>query len=122
KSVLRMAYSLGMIGGTFVAAAILLLPTLFLLGMVSPMAVRAAADQQHLGKSVGNLYALSTVGSVAGSLAVSLVLIPFFSVHPAIGVAAIALGLVPVIYFALGAGRQVAAILAVLLTLGIVYT
>ena len=67
KPVLRAAYSAGMVGGTFVAATLLFLPTLFLLGMVSPMAVRAAADQQQLGTSVGNLYALSTIGSVAGT-------------------------------------------------------
>jgi len=122
KPVLRAAYGAGMIGGTFIAALALLLPTLFLLGMVSPMAVRAAADQRHLGKSVGNLYALSTIGSVAGSLAVSLILIPYYSVHTAIAVTAVALGLAPVVYFALGAGRQAAALLAVALTLGVVYT
>ena len=66
-AVLRMAYGAGMVVGTFLAAVILFLPTLFLLGMVSPMVVRAAADQSHLGQSVGNLYALSTIGSVAGS-------------------------------------------------------
>ncbi len=123
RPVLRMAYSLGMIGGTFVAAAILLLPTLFLLGMVSPMAVRAAADRQHLGTSVGNLYALSTIGSVAGSIAVSLILIPHFSVHTAIAATGIALGLVPVCYLATRQRqRHFAALLAVALAVSIVMT
>src|SRR5262245_46595037 len=76
KPVLRLAYGAGMVSGTFFAATLLFLPTLFLLGMVSPIAVRAAANQQHLGTSIGNLYALSTIGSVAGSLSVSLLLIP----------------------------------------------
>ena len=44
KPVLRAAYGAGMVGGTFVAATLLFLPTLFLLGMVSPMAVRATTS------------------------------------------------------------------------------
>ena len=48
KPVLSVAYGAGMVGGTFVAAILLFLPTLLLLGMISPMAVRAAADQMHL--------------------------------------------------------------------------
>ena len=100
KPVLRMAYGAGMISGTFIAATLLFLPSLLLLGMISPMAVRVAADKQHLGQSVGNLYALSTMGSVAGSLAVSLLLIPNLSVHVAIAATAIALALVPLVYLA----------------------
>jgi spermidine synthase len=120
--VLRLAYSAGMVLGTFVAALLLFLPTLFLLGMVSPMAVRAAADQDHLGQSVGNLYALSTVGSVAGSLAVSLLLIPRLNVHTAVILTAVALGLVPLWYLLTGAKKQAAVLLLVGLALGSVVT
>jgi spermidine synthase len=98
KPVLRVASLAGTIGGTFVAAVLLFLPTLLLLGMVSPMAVRAALDQRCLGRSVGNLFALSTVGSVAGSLAVSLLLIPYTSVHFAITLCAVALFFPPLAY------------------------
>jgi spermidine synthase len=120
--VLRFAYGGGMVIGTFVAAVLLFLPTLFLLGMVSPMAVRAAADQQHLGQSVGNLYALSTVGSVAGSLAVSLLLIPKLSVHTAIIATAVALGIVPLWYLLTGAKKQMGVLLLVVLALASVVT
>ena len=106
RPVLRAAYGAGMVGGTFVAATLLFLPTLFLLGMVSPMAVRAAADQQQLGKSVGNLYALSTLGSVAGSLSVSLLLIPNMTVHAAIISTVVALSVPPVIYLFLYSVRR----------------
>lgn len=122
KPVLRAAYEAGMVGGTFVAAILLFLPTLFLLGMISPMAVRAAANQTHLGKSVGNLYALSTIGSVAGSLAVSLLLIPNLSVHVAIILTAVALALPPLFYLLTGAQRQAALLLAIGLILGSVAT
>jgi spermidine synthase len=105
KPVLKAAYGAGMVGGTFVAATLLFLPCLFLLGMVSPMAVRAAADQKQLGTSVGNLYALSTVGSVAGSLSVSLLLIPNMTVHSAILATVVALTLPPLVYLFFHARR-----------------
>ncbi|MGH9838734.1 MAG: spermidine synthase [Blastocatellia bacterium] len=122
RPVLSAAYGAGMVGGTFVAATLLFLPTLFLMGMISPMAVRAAADHRQLGTSVGNLYALSTVGSVAGSLAVSLLLIPNMSVHVAIISTAVALALVPFCYLLFRSKRQAALLLAVGLALGAVAT
>lgn len=122
KPVLRAAYGAGMVGGTFVAATVLFLPTLFLLGMVSPMAVKAAADQRQLGTSVGNLYALSTVGSVAGSLAVSLLLIPNMTVHSAIIATVVALSLPPIFYLLLNSSRQYLALFLVGLTLATVGT
>ncbi|MGH9936323.1 MAG: spermidine synthase [Blastocatellia bacterium] len=111
RPVLRVAYEAGMVSGTFLAATLLFSPTLFLLGMLSPMAVRAAADHRHLGASVGNLYALSTVGSVAGSLSVSLLLIPNMTVHAALISTAVALAIVPVFYLLFGAKKQAALLL-----------
>ncbi|MGH9767153.1 MAG: fused MFS/spermidine synthase, partial [Blastocatellia bacterium] len=117
RPVLRLAYGAGMVSGTFLAATLLFLPTLFLLGMLSPMAVRAAANHRHLGASVGNLYALSTVGSVAGSLSVSLLLIPNMTVHTAMISTAVALAILPVLYLFLGTKRQAALLLFVGLAL-----
>jgi len=117
RPALRVAYEAGMVSGTFMATTVLFLPTLFLLGMLSPMAVRAVANYQHLGASVGNLYALSTVGSVAGSLAVSLLLIPNMTVHAAIISTAVALAIVPVFYLLFGARKQAALLLFVGLAL-----
>ncbi|HKX26432.1 MAG TPA: fused MFS/spermidine synthase [Blastocatellia bacterium] len=122
KGVLRLAYEAGMVSGTFIAATLLFLPTLFLLGMISPMAVRAAADEQQLGTSVGNLYALSTVGSVAGSLSVSLLLIPNMTVHIALISTAVALALIPLSYLLIRAKRQAALLLFLGLSLAVVTT
>jgi spermidine synthase len=122
KPVLRAAYGAGIVSGTFLAALLLFLPTLFLLGMVSPMAVRAAADQQHLGTSVGNLYALSTIGSVVGSLVVSLILIPNMTVHVAVISTSIALVSIPLIYLLLRSKRQTAILLLIGVTLGVFVT
>jgi len=122
KPVLSAAYAAGMVSGTFIAALLLFLPTLLLLGMVSPMAVRAAADQFHLGRSVGNLYAISTIGSVVGSLAVSLLIIPNLSVHAAIIGTAVALAVVPLWYLLMRKRLQTAALLLVGLALASVAT
>ncbi|MEO6724174.1 MAG: fused MFS/spermidine synthase [Blastocatellia bacterium] len=122
KPVLSAAYAAGMVSGTFVAALALFLPTLLLLGMVSPMAVRAAADHLHLGRSVGNLYAISTVGSVVGSLVVSLLIIPNLNIHVAIIGTAVALAIVPLWYLLMKKRMQTAALLVVGLALASVGT
>jgi spermidine synthase len=117
RPVLGAAYDAGMVSGTFMAATLLFLPTLFLLGMLSPMAVRAAANHLRLGASVGNLYALSTVGSVAGSLVVSLLLIPNMTVHAAFISTAVALAIVPVFYLIVAVRKKAALALFVGLAL-----
>jgi len=122
RPVLSAAYQAGMVSGTFLAATLLFLPTLFLLGMLSPMAVRAAASHRQLGTSVGNLYALSTIGSVAGSLAVSLLLIPNMTVHVAIISTAVALAIVPVLYLLFRSKRQSALLLFAGLALAVAGT
>jgi spermidine synthase len=117
RPVLGAAYDAGMVSGTFMAATLLFLPTLFLLGMLSPMAVRAAANHLRLGASVGNLYALSTMGSVAGSLVVSLLLIPNMTVHAAFISTAVALAIVPVFYLIVAVRKKAALALFVGLAL-----
>lgn len=71
------------VGSLVAAAAIYFLPAL-LLAMVSPLGVRLAARQgmAGLGRSTGNLYAISTAGSIAGTLATSFWLIPVLSLEP----------------------------------------
>jgi spermidine synthase len=68
--------------GTLLAAAVLFGPASVLLAMVSPYAVRLAArDLGHLGNTTGRLYALSTLGSLAGTLGCTFVLIPFLALR-----------------------------------------
>ncbi|MBI4612132.1 MAG: fused MFS/spermidine synthase [Planctomycetes bacterium] len=63
--------------GPLVAAAILFLPASLILGMVSPFSVRLSAPSvESVGRSAGTLYALSTLGSIAGTLVTTFVLIP----------------------------------------------
>ncbi len=92
------------LGSLAAATAIYFVPAL-LLAMVSPLGVRLAAREgmAHLGRSTGNLYAVSTAGSIAGTIATSFWLIPMLSLEPLvvwtglalIGIALLALTLTP---------------------------
>lgn len=61
---------------TVLAAVILFTPASILLGMVSPYAVRLKMkDIQSSGRTVGNLYAISTIGSIIGTFLAGFVLV-----------------------------------------------
>jgi spermidine synthase len=61
---------------------LLLGPPSLLLGTVSPYAIRLVAHSvDKLGKTSGNLYALSTVGSIVGTFLTVFLLIPIFGVN-----------------------------------------
>lgn len=62
-----------------IASIILFSPVSVMLGMVSPYAVRLKIqDVEHSGSTVGNLYALSTLGSIFGTFLAGFWLIPSF--------------------------------------------
>lgn len=68
-------------GGTLVTASLLFGPPSLLFGTVSPFLVRLAAhDVARLGDTAGRLYAISTLGSLAGTLLCTFVAIPNFPV------------------------------------------
>jgi spermidine synthase len=63
--------------GVLLSALICFGPALFLLGMVTPIAVRIATpDFDHVGRSSGAVYAYSTAGSILGALAAGFLLLP----------------------------------------------
>ncbi|HEX8738118.1 MAG TPA: fused MFS/spermidine synthase [Pyrinomonadaceae bacterium] len=60
------------------AALVLFAPSSVLFGFVTPYAVRLKMlSVEDAGKTVGRLYALSTVGSISGTFAAGFVLLPF---------------------------------------------
>lgn len=68
---------LGLKLGTFMSTLILFTPSLTLLGMVGPFAVkRITANLAGVGASTGSIYAVSTVGSVIGTLFLGFYLFP----------------------------------------------
>jgi spermidine synthase len=71
----------------FIAFALLLIPTV-LMGATLPILSRVVVKQlSRIGKELGSLYAINTVGAVAGSLAAGFYLIGHLGLHGAIDVA-----------------------------------
>ncbi|MCB1985060.1 MAG: fused MFS/spermidine synthase [Burkholderiales bacterium] len=68
---------LGLRMGTFVSTLVLFTPSLLMLGMVGPFAVKLATSSlEGIGTSTGSIYAVSTVGSVIGTLFLGFYLFP----------------------------------------------
>ncbi len=114
RPVLGIAEPLGLRAAVLLAAAILFFPPLALLGMVSPYAIRLKASGiEVVGRTAGNLYAVSTVASVAAALLVGFFLIP------SVGVTRITLGtglllIGTAIYGVAGSGKTKSALFVVL--------
>jgi spermidine synthase len=88
--------------GAFLSALALFGPLLLLLGCVTPYVVRLAArGMERLGRTVGAFYALSTLGSVAGSLLTGYWLIERFGVRGVFLLAGATLIALSAAYFAL---------------------
>jgi len=91
--------------GVLLGSLILFAPPLTLLGMVSPFVLKLAlADLRQAGRTAGRLYAVSTVGSVAGSIATGYFLIPALGIAKTLFVITALILLPAVIWFA-GARR-----------------
>jgi spermidine synthase len=68
--------------GSLIAVVLLFSVPTILLGMVSPFAIRLTLDTiGSAGRSAGDLYAISTVGSVIGAFLPVFVLIPYLGVQ-----------------------------------------
>ena len=77
QPVLIISEPFGLRFAVLVAAFILFVPSLTLLGMVSPYAIRVRASSLDVvGRTAGDLYAISTVGSVVSALLTGFILIP----------------------------------------------
>lgn len=64
--------------------ALMIIPTMFL-GMTLPVASRIASRElKFLGRAVGNVFSINTLGTVVGSLMAGLVLIPLIGIRHAI--------------------------------------
>lgn len=71
--------AIGILFGSFTAVLILFIVPIILLGMVSPFAIRLAISQtENSGRTAGEIYAISTLGSFIGTFLPVLVFIPAF--------------------------------------------
>jgi len=65
--------------GVLLATVVLFGPASIILGMIAPYAVKMKlASLEHSGATVGRMYALSTIGSIAGTFLAGFVLLSFF--------------------------------------------
>ncbi len=113
--VLKACMSLGLRSGAFVSTMVLFGPALLLLGCVSPYLVKLAARELHnIGRVVGSLYALSTVGSTVGTVFTGFYLIAYLGVDQIFAVTGGLLLLLAVGYFLLFQKRWWAIIFLIL--------
>jgi spermidine synthase len=87
--------SAGAFVGSLVGVLFLIAIPVVLLGTCSPWAIRLAVpDVEHSGRTAGRLYAISTVGSLLGTMVAALALIPFVGTQRTFLIFAVALALV----------------------------
>lgn len=120
RPVIAAVEPLGLRGAVLAAATLLFFPPLALLGMVSPYAIRLRAHSlDEVGTTAGNLYAVSTVASVAGALATGFYLIPVLGINRLIATCAAALFAVAIVAWRGGRRGGGNAALALLLPLAL---
>ncbi|MCE5202931.1 MAG: fused MFS/spermidine synthase [Actinomycetia bacterium] len=95
------------LGSLVATTAVFFIPAL-LLAMVSPLGVRIAAHAglSRIGRTAGSLYAVSTAGSIAGTLATSFWLIPMLQVEPLVVGIGVALALTSLATLTLSAEQE----------------
>jgi predicted membrane-bound spermidine synthase len=70
-------FDAAVMGGSFLSVLVLFAVPVTLLGCVSPFAIRLAlTDSRHAGQVSGRMYAISTLGSIVGTFAPTLWLVP----------------------------------------------
>ncbi len=118
QPVLRAAASLELRAAVLATATVLFFPPLALLGMASPYAIRLkAARLDEVGRTAGNLFAVSTVASVVAAIGTGFYLIPNLGVARltlAIGVLLVAASLAGLLLARRRAGAVAAAVVLAL--------
>lgn len=80
------------------ASLILFFPTNVLLGMVSPYAVKLKINNlEKTGSTAGNLYAISTIGSIVGTFLSGFYLIPIFGINKLLTILVVILTIISII-------------------------
>jgi spermidine synthase len=92
----------------FVASAVVIFPTAFILGAAFPAALRLAVHEGYVGRDVGAVLALNTAGGILGTLGTGFLLIPRLGVVRSLAALAVAAAVVGMIAVFRGV-REVAA-------------
>jgi spermidine synthase len=108
--------NLTLASGPFLSSLLLFLFPAFLLGMLSPYAIKLQSvsfPNQGVGSIAGKMFFWSTIGSITGSLLAGFVLIPMMGINAIFISIAIVLfftGFLPLLYFKLGVTRAILAL------------
>jgi spermidine synthase len=103
----------GLRAGALLAAAVTFFPPLFLLACVSPFAIRlSAASIESVGMTAGRVYAVSTLGSVAGTLLTGFLLAPLLDLDVTLRLTALVVAL-PALIGLVSTRRRAAAAAAI---------
>ncbi|MGH8582410.1 MAG: fused MFS/spermidine synthase [Gammaproteobacteria bacterium] len=118
RPVLLATDPLGLRAGAFVSALVLFSPSLTMLGMVGPYAIKLSTSRlDGVGASAGSIYAVSTLGSVAGTLLLGFFLFPLVGsrqILMGLGLALLALGAAVATYEQKGLGGIAAVLPSIL--------
>ncbi len=98
KMILWLVGSHSLIPSVIVSATCILFPPVFMMGMVSPLIIRAITiDLEQSGKAAGAIYAISTVGGIIATFSFGFWIIPAFGLTIPSIVTGLLLGLIPAI-------------------------
>ena len=98
KMILWLVGSHSLIPSVIVSASCILFPPVFMMGMVSPLIIRAiTTDVDQSGKAAGAIYAISTVGGILATFMFGFYIIPNFGLTKPAIITGIVLGLIPLI-------------------------
>jgi spermidine synthase len=96
----------GDFAGTTVATLVIFTPPMIALAVTSPFVIRLLARAGHVGVTAGKVYALATVGSIAGTFITSFHLLPRFGTQATLKILCAASALIAVA--GLAARRRIA--------------
>ena len=110
--------SAGAFIGSLVAVTVLVAPPLMLLGAASPYAIRLAVERiEESGTVAGRMYAISTIGSLAGTWTSALLLVPLVGTRRTFLIFGLACAVVAATGIARRAALAVPAVIVALLAL-----
>ena len=110
--------SAGAFIGSLVAVSVLVAPPVMLLGAASPYAIRLAVERvEESGTVAGRMYAISTIGSLAGTWTSALLLVPLVGTRRTFLIFGLACAMVAVTGIARRAALAVPAVIVALLAL-----
>ena len=122
----RISSAFSITSGPLVASSILFIGPSFLLGMLSPFAIKLKtleAKKVGIGRVTGGIFFWSTLGSIIGSLLAGFVLIPRFGsgmIMLSMGIVLVCMGLIPLLLNKLLSGKRlIAALLLTIVSFGL---